>query len=95
MKRLGREESDEQFFYYNSTFLEEFFDNYLTNTLTRSLISEDKTAINQINDQLKTQLKQYKASSPSARFPYENIVGSEINQKYALLLLFVELMLMF
>jgi hypothetical protein len=81
MKRLGKEESDEQFFYYNSTFLEEFFDNYLSNSLPRSLISEDKTAINQLNDQLKTQLKQYKTTSPTSHFPYENIVGSEINQK--------------
>lgn len=74
MKRVTKEETEEQYFAYNITLLEDFFRAYLSNEIQRSLLTEDVTVVKALNDQISLQHGQND-------IPLENIVGSQINEK--------------
>lgn len=78
MKRVTKEETEEQLYAYNITLLEDFFQSYLSKQLQRSLLSEDASVARSLNEQLAIQ-HQYHKNSP---LPLENIVSSQINEKF-------------
>lgn len=78
MKRVIKDETEEQYYAYNITLLEDFFRAYLSNELQRSLLSEDVSVVKSLNEHLATQ-------SGASDLPIENIVSTQINHK-----LFVE-----
>ncbi len=74
MKRVTKDETEEQLYYFNANYLDEFFDRYLKGRLTRSLISEEPIAAAALNAQFSYQ-------NDGQALPMENIVGSQLFDK--------------